>query len=195
MIRYLKAVLFVAILAMSPATANAETSGDCNPEESGDGTCQLYPILQKPNEFTTSTKGLQLAVRRWIPAEEEPKAVLLFQHGGAGFHSAYSDIMGQSLSKAGIAVIAYDQAGSGHSEGERNWFDSMDTVCDDYTKMLQKVKAEFPQKKVFAMGESFGGLVVLAQSLREQDKIDNGEQGTLADGYILTGPVIKLLRK
>ena len=162
--------------------------GNCNPEE---GTCSLYPILGEPEEFTESSQGLKLAVRRWKPTQSV-KAVVLFQHGGAGFHSAYSDVMGKSLSKAGIAVVAYDQAGSGYSEGPRNYFESIDAVCDDFTKVLQQVKREYPGKKVFAMGESFGGFVILSQSLIEQKK---KESGTLADGYILTGPVIKLLRK
>lgn len=169
-------------------------TGQCSPEE---GTCQLYPILGRPTEFTESTTGLKLAVRRWMPSDNNIQAVVLFHHGGAGFHSGYSDIMGTSLSKAGIAVVAYDQAGSGYSEGPRNYFDSIDTISADYTKMLQQVKAEYPGKKVFAMGESFGAFVILSQALREQEKTNknNSSGGTLADGYILTGPVIKLLRK
>lgn len=180
--RLLPALLFFFAIA----SCGRET-GSCSPEE---GTCSLYPILGKPVEFTESSQGLKLAVRRWKPSQHV-KAVVLFQHGGAGFHSAYSDIMGRSLSDAGILVVAYDQAGSGYSEGPRNYFDSIDTVCEDFTKVLQQVKAEYPGKKVFAMGESFGGFSILSQSLLEQKK----DRGTLADGYILTGPVIKLLRK
>lgn len=174
------------LLAFAFVSSDSGT-GNCSPEE---GTCSLYPILGKPEEYTESSQGLKLAVRRWKPTQDV-KAVVLFQHGGAGFHSGYSDIMGRSLSDADIAVVAVDQAGMGYSEGLRNHFDSIETVCDDFTKVLQQVKAEYPGKKVFAMGESFGGFSILIQSLMEQKKND----GTLADGYILTGPVIKLLRK
>lgn len=91
--------------------------------------------------------------------------------------------MDRSLSKTGIAVVTYDAAGCGYSDGSRNHFDSIETVCKDYTKVLNQVKAEYPGMKTFAMGESFGGHIVLAQCLLEQEKSDKGEQASLVDGY------------
>lgn len=136
---------------------------------------------------------VKLAVRRWIPAD--PKAVILFAHGGAGFHSGYSEIMGTFQQEAGIAVIAFDSMGNGYSTGVddlRNYFPSMPALTEEYSTMLRRVKEEYPGKKVFAMGESFGGNILANQILEEQQK---GDDGILADGYILTGPVIKLLRE
>lgn len=99
------------------------------------------------------------------------------------------------MEEAGIAVVAFDSIGSGYSEGIkgglRNYFDSMDTLAADTTMMLKKVRADYEGKKVFLMGESFGGTVIVTQLLNEQKKPD----GDLADGYLLAGPVIKLLRK
>ena len=64
--------------------------------------------------------------------------------------------MGRSMEETGIAVVAFDGVGSGHSEGMngglRNYFDSMDTLVNDVTMMLKKVREEYPGKKVFLMG-------------------------------------------
>mmetsp|Transcript_29833 Transcript_29833/g.44032 ORF Transcript_29833/g.44032 Transcript_29833/m.44032 type:complete len:335 (-) Transcript_29833:187-1191(-) len=160
----------------------------CSPAE---GTCKVYIVPGAPTEFTESTTGVKLAVRRWEP-KDEIKSVLLFIHGGVGWHSAYSENMGKSMAEAGIAVVAYDTVGSGYSEGIdglRQYFDSVETLTNDISMMLKKLRKDYPDKKVFAMGESFGGFQLEAQILIEQ----NATEGTLADGYIFTGPVIKLL--
>eukprot|EP00538_Stauroneis_constricta_P013541 CAMPEP_0119565888 /NCGR_PEP_ID=MMETSP1352-20130426/31437_1 /TAXON_ID=265584 /ORGANISM="Stauroneis constricta, Strain CCMP1120" /LENGTH=321 /DNA_ID=CAMNT_0007614903 /DNA_START=186 /DNA_END=1151 /DNA_ORIENTATION=- len=158
-------------------------------------TCDNAVIapLGEPTEFTTSATGIKLAMRKWLP-EGDPKSVILLQHGGAGFHSGYSDILGQAMKANGIAVIAYDQAGCGYSDsikGLRAYFDSVDALTDDFTKILNDVRQEYPNKKVFAMGESYGAQTILKQMLVEQKK--DAAEASLADGYILTGPVIQLL--
>lgn len=163
--------------------------------DSNEGTCRAYTILGKPSEYTESSAGVKIAVRRWVPPDDEIKSVVLFVHGGAGWHSGYSDIMGRSMKEAGIAVVAFDSVGSGHSEGVgglRNYFPNMDTLVNDVTMMLNKVRSEYPNKKVFAMGESFGGMVLVTQILKEQKNVN---KGNLADGYLLTGPLIRILRE
>ena len=156
-------------------------------------SCVEFAPLGEPNEFTASTTGVKLAVRRWIPPDEV-KSVVVVHHGGAGWHSGYFDIFGQSLQKRGIAVIAYDQVGSGYSEGMagglRQYVDSMETLSSDSTRMIQEARAKYPGKKTFALGESFGCMVLLHQILTEQKK---GDEGLLADGYVFSGPVVKVL--
>eukprot|EP00797_Seminavis_robusta_P026988 Sro4_g003290.2 (345) ;mRNA; r:105969-107497 len=180
-------------LVLSTIGSAAADDGDCSPAE---GTCRVYNILGKPEEYTESTvPGVKLAVRRWTP--DDVKSVVLFAHGGAGFHSGYSDIMGKSFQEAGIAVISYDVAGSGYSDGLkdkngntlRNYFDSMDTLTNDFTKVLNDVRSQYPTKKVFAVGESFGCKILLAQIMKEQEQ----SKGSLADGYVFSGPVVQLL--
>lgn len=62
------------------------------------------------------------------------------------------------MEEAGIAVVAYDSVGNGHSEGMsgglRGYVDSIDTLVNDVTMMLRKVRKEYPGKKVFLMGVS-----------------------------------------
>jgi alpha-beta hydrolase superfamily lysophospholipase len=189
-----KLMLVVGILQPFLTLSGSVTSAldSC---DSQTGTCRVYTILGKPAEYTNSSVGVKLAVRRWIP--HDVKSVVVFVHGGAGFHSGYADIMGQSLKGAGIAVIAYDSVGSGYSDGMngglRNYVDSMDTLANDFTKVLKGVRAEYPSCKVFALGESFGCMVLLAQILKEQKNAGQENGPSLADGYVLTGPVVKVL--
>lgn len=182
----------ISVVCQGSSVADESTASD---NESIEESCQSYTILGKPDEFVDGTiPGVQLAVRRWTP-EADPKAVVVFHHGGAGYHSGYSDIMGSFLQDEGIAVVAYDCMGAGYStgvDGYRNYFPNITAVADDFTHMLSMVRKEYPTKNVFAMGESFGGMVLTTHILREQRK---EEDGILADGYILSAPVIKLLRK
>jgi len=192
-ISYLHSVLTAGILAilLHPSSVQSQDSEMCVGESD---TCRSYHILEKPEEFVHGTlPGVRLAVRRWIPNDHELKAVILFLHGGAGFHSGYSEIMGTFQQETGIAVVAFDSMGCGYStgvEGLRNYFLSMSALIEEYSTMLRRVKEQYPGKKVFAMGESFGGMVLANQILEEQQ---NGEDSMLADGYIFSGPVIKVL--
>lgn len=124
-------LLWLLVLAIiGPRLASADDSADTciqGDEESSAATVDaakedaddFYTILGKPSEYTPSmTSDVQLAVRRWIPpSQDDIKSVVLFVHGGAGWHTGYSEIMGQSLRAAGIAVVAYDSMGSGYSTG------------------------------------------------------------------------------
>lgn len=197
-------LLLVLICSCCRNTVTAqEEAGTCNNGNHGECTATseetptTFTTLGKPTEYTESSQGLKLAVRRW--SADEPKAVILFVHGGAGFHSGYSEILGQYMKSNGITMIAYDQAGSGHSEsleGKRQYFDSMDTVADDFNKILSETRTTYPGKKVFAVGESFGATILLHQILREQKRQANSEGGDesfLADGYVFSGPVVKVL--
>ena len=94
------------------------------------------------------------------------------------------------------AFMILISASLSRGRGLRNYFPSIDALVDDASMMIQKVRAEFPQKRVFAVGESFGCMVLVTQILKEQQQGQgSGGNGNLADGYVLTGPVIKILRK
>jgi len=99
-----------------------------------------------------------LAVRRWVPAEDkEIKSILIAHHGGCGWQSGYFDDFGNGLKENGIGLIAYDQVGSGHSDGiggRRQYFDSIDRLSDDLTKFVKDTRDRFPSKPMFVLGES-----------------------------------------
>jgi alpha-beta hydrolase superfamily lysophospholipase len=209
---FMIAFLFLSCLFLPVLSAAGEGASpqQCSNEDSQDGACSsetmtnelnevIFAPLGEPDDFTSSTLGVKLAVRRYIPINV-PKAVVVFQHGGAGWHSGYTKILGEYMQSNDIAFIAYDQMGSGHSDGFphnhktlRQYLDSMDTVANDFTKILEDTRKEFPRQKVFAMGESFGCMVLLHQVMLEQDASGNTNNQRLADGYVFTGPVVKVL--
>lgn len=154
-----------------------------------DETCAEFAPLGPPDEFVESSQpGIRLAVRRWEPSSgEDIKSVLIALHGGVGWHSGYFDILGKALASNNIAVVAYDQVGSGYSDsmnGYRQYFDSMDTLHSDLSKMVEDAKKRY-NKPVFCLGESFGGMVLLYHMLQKPN----------ADGYVLSGPVIHIRKE
>ena len=127
-------------------------------------------LLDKPTEFVPSSRpDIRLAVRRWIP--KEIQSLPIVHHGGCGQHSGWYAQLGKRLVGDGIGVIAYDMVGSCFSddiEGRRQYFDSIDTLSDDLMKFVKDTREEFPGKRVFVLGESFGGMIAFHNILREQ---------------------------
>ena len=184
-------------------------------------TTTIFTPLGPPDEYMNSSccpqSGgvVRLAVRRWEPpsassssqnADDEIKCVLIVLHGGVGWHSGYFNVLGTALASSNIAVVAYDQIGSGYSDGMtmmmngrrryRQYFDSMHTLTRDVGMVISNTKERYHGKPIFVLGESFGGMVLLHYMLQQQQR--NGQQegqSTTNDGvkgYILTGPVIRL---
>lgn len=191
----LSALLSVSIFAQqtdandaSSTSTTTSTSNEC--QGSDDETCQaVFAPLGEPSEYMESSQaGIRLAVRRWEPMNADAiKSVLVVHHGGVGWHSGFFDVLGKALVEKGIATIAYDQVGSGYSDsmnGFRQYFDSMDTLDADLSKVVAATKTKY-NKPVFCLGESFGGMVLLYHMLREPN----------ASGYILTGPVIRIRKE
>ena len=100
-----------------------------------------------------------MAIRRWEP--QEPKAVVLIIHGGCGWHSAYFDVLGQGLKSAGYAAVAYDQVGSGYSEGDPGYVERFSFAVDDLQKLAEEEQQRYPKRKVFALAESGGALIAV----------------------------------
>jgi alpha-beta hydrolase superfamily lysophospholipase len=196
-------------LSFVVATANDDINNDCNENNVDSGTCQQnYQSLGKPTEYIdSSTIDVKLALRRWEPEADnnnndsttKSKSVAIFLHGGAGFHSGYSDILGRSMKNVGIPLILYDSVGQGYSDsikGIRTYYDSIETLTNDFTTVLNYTRSQYKDYKVFVIGESFGGFVLLSHILQEQQKTkDSNIPSNFADGYILASPMVKVLRK
>lgn len=183
--RNLISFLFVlaTIVVCKTATCLAQDTDAAN---DNDETCQQFAPLGPPDEYAESSQpGIRLAVRRWEPTDGNIKSVLVVHHGGCGWHSGYFDVLGKRLASNGIAVVAYDHVGAGYSDsmdGYRQYFDSMDTLHNDLSKMVEDAREKYKGKRVFCLGESFGGMVLLHHMLQDPN----------ADGYILSGPLIRI---
>jgi hypothetical protein len=114
------------------------------------------PLLDKPKYFVDSSKdGIRLAVRQWIPPDEDKISQgnsLLVHHGGCGWHSGYFDGSEKVLQKNSIGLVAYDQVGSGYSDsigGRRQYFDSIDTVPEMILINLLRILNKMFQENQF----------------------------------------------
>ena len=75
-----------------------------------------------PSLYFRNADGQRLQVAAWLPpgGATEIRAALAFFHGyGASAHHPCPAVAFKGLAAQGIAVVAFDQAGHGHSEGER----------------------------------------------------------------------------
>ncbi len=117
----------------------------------------------------------------WLP-EGEPKAILVIVHGLAEHSGRYMNVVNH-LVPSGYAVYGIDHIGHGKSDGKRGYveqFQDYTKVLKNYFDMIGKLQ---PNKPMFLIGHSMGGLISTAFLLNHQDKLS---------GAILSGPGIKL---
>lgn len=126
-------------------------------------------------------RGLQLYYRRWLP-DDEPKAVLVIVHGLAEHCGRYGNVINH-LVPLGYAVHGFDLPGHGRSEGQRVYIDHFSEFTDALDEFLAMARRRHPEKPLFLLGHSMGGLIV-ARFLVERD--------AGVAGAIVSAPAVKL---
>ena len=126
-------------------------------------------------------RGLQLYYRRWLP-DDEPKAVLVIVHGLAEHCGRYGNVINH-LVPLGYAVHGFDLPGHGRSEGQRVYIDHFSEFTDALDEFLAIARRRHPEKPLFLLGHSMGGLIV-ARFLVERD--------AGVAGAIVSAPAVKL---
>ncbi len=110
--------------------------------------------------------GLELFYQSWTPLKVEKKvrdikpAVLIFIHGMAEHSDRYRFPINY-FNRRGYAIYAMDLRGHGNSGGRRSYAESMEELIEDIRLFVQLVKKREKGKKVFLVGHSFGGQLVL----------------------------------
>ncbi len=131
--------------------------------------------------------GTEVNVMRWIP-DGDIRGIVQMSHGMAE-HAARYDKMGTIFAEHGFVFCAHDHRGHGRTalkaqetgEGDFGHLsdkDGFDKVVGDLNEVLSKLKEDYPQKKTFLIGHSFGSFV--SQSFIEQ-------YGEKIDGVVLCG--------
>ncbi len=116
----------------------------------------------------------------WEP-EATPKAILLLVHG-AGEHSGRYLHVAEFFVEQGLAVLALDHRGHGHSDGKPGHIDVFDDYLVDLAVFHNEVERRFPGVPIFLLGHSLGGLIACNYLLQQQDRFV---------GCILSGELIK----
>ncbi len=131
-----------------------------------------------------SSRGAKLATRVWRnnTKGESQRAVCLIVPGG-GWHSGYFEQLALFLNQKGFSCSSYDPVCMGYSEAEPGTpkgcihIEKFDDLVEDvftavvWTKKQLQCSADVP---IFLIGESFGGLQVLAAGLAEDMIKANG---------------------
>lgn len=156
----------------------------CAPQVAPAGAPTTTAALSE-SVFKTSD-GLALPVRRWMPADNMPKAVVLALHGFNDYSKAFDKVpdapgVGPFLAERGIAVFAYDQRGFGKSPNAGIWQGGENMVADAKAFAAQ-LRKTYPGVPLYLLGESMGGAVAISA-------LADAPAG-FVDGAILAAPAV-----
>jgi alpha-beta hydrolase superfamily lysophospholipase len=118
-----------------------------------------HPIIRRTESHVAGVHGHTLFRRAWLP--ERPERVLLVVHGYAE-HSGRYESFGAWFAARGCAVHSYDHQGHGRTTGTRCHVRRFADLLDDLERVLGQVRSEHPERPVFLVGHSMGGLTVAA---------------------------------
>lgn len=117
----------------------------------------------------------------WLP-EEDAKAVLLVVHGLGEHSGRYMNVVNHFV-PLGYAVYGLDHIGHGKSEGDREFVAKFSDFTDTLTIFCGMVTEWQPDKPVFILGHSMGGLITSYFLLDHQDKFE---------GAVISAPAVKI---
>ena len=117
----------------------------------------------------------------WLP-EGEPKASLLLVHGLAEHCGRYMNVVNH-LVPSGYAAYGIDHIGHGKSDGDRVFVDRFQDYIDTLKSFFDLVRKWQPEKPVYLIGHSMGGLIGAAYLLEYQDELA---------GAVLSAPGVKI---
>lgn len=125
--------------------------------------------------------GLALYYQCWRPsAGQPPRAVVAVVHGGGEHSGRYGNLV-DCLVPAGFAVHAFDLRGHGRSPGPRGHINRFSEFREDVRAFLSFVRRAEPQGRLFLLGHSLGGLIVLNTVLHDP----SGLAGVVASGAFI----------
>jgi acylglycerol lipase len=131
--------------------------------------------------FFKGVRDTDIYYQYWLP-ESEPKAILLVVHGLAEHSGRYMNVVNH-LVPSGYAVYGLDHIGHGKSDGERVYVERFQDYTTTLKKYFDMIRKWQPEKPIFLIGHSMGGLISAAYLLEHQGELS---------GAVLSGPGIKV---
>lgn len=136
------------------------------------------PVLHEDHILTAD--GYHLPLHRWLP-RGAVKAVVLGLHGFNDYGSAFHYLREAVVDNGNIAMYAYDQRGFGATSRRGIWA-GQQTLVNDAISATTLLRARYPNRPLFLVGESMGAAVVLLA-------LSNGNSLS-ADGAVLIAPAV-----
>lgn len=142
---------------------------------------ELKSTAQHEEGRFQSSDGLNLFEQSWLPAKE-PKAVIIIIHGYAE-HSGRYALMANYLVDHGYAVETFDLRSHGKSDGKNTFIRLFDEFLSDVDLFLKRVQKRHPNKNLFLLGHSMGGLIASLFVVSRQPELR---------GLILSAAAVKI---
>ena len=114
-----------------------------------------------------SVRDKDIYYQTWNP-EGEIKAGIIIVHGLGEHSGRYSNVVNHMLPR-GYALYGFDHIGHGKSDGQRELVESFADYTDTLTTFAGMVKAWLPDKPIFLLGHSMGGLITSYYLLAHSD--------------------------
>ncbi|CAD8046343.1 unnamed protein product [Paramecium sonneborni] len=96
--------------------------------------------------------------RCFTKPNQTPKSITIFFHGLNEHLGLYAHIAQAVSKEANSVCVGFDFRGFGKSQGLRGWLESQQQHLEDCTRFIQLIKQLYPGTKLFALGQSLGGL-------------------------------------
>ena len=120
-------------------------------------SAQIGPLTEIETNLLLQD-GTSIYTRAWTPAQ--PRLVVICVQGLGG-HGGYYLPLAEELAPAGIAVVAPDLQGHGHSTGVRGDIRSFACYLEDVDVTVQWARASFPRLPLILLGESMGASIAI----------------------------------
>lgn len=166
-------------LALGAALALLVLTGACAPIEIPAGSAQQQPALT--GDSLISFDGAVLPLRRWLPEDDRPEAVILALHGFNDYSNAFSTAA-PWFTQQNLAVFAFDQRGFGDAP-DRGYWHSETALTGDVATALDLLGQRYPDIPLYLMGVSMGGAVALTS-------LTDPRVSRAVSGTILLAPAI-----
>ena len=131
--------------------------------------------------FFKGVRDAKIYYQYWLP-KGEPKAVLLIVHGLSEHSGRYMNVVNHFV-PLGYAVYGIDHLGHGKSDGTRMYIKRFADYTDTLKHYFDMVRNWQPERPIFLVGHSMGGLISALYLLDHQAEFT---------GAVLSGPAVKV---
>jgi len=137
--------------------------------------------VERTETFLEADDGEKLFYQSWRPADgSPPRGAVALMHG-YGEHSSRYNHVAAALVRAGYGVGAIDARGHGRSTGKRGYIRAFDDYLSDFDRLVERAGDQWPNRPLFVLGHSNGGLIALHDALTAPAAIT---------GYVVTSPFL-----
>lgn len=142
--------------------------------------------LNQPPEmmlkYVIADDGYRLPIKKYW-TQGRPEKIVIALHGFNDYSNSF-DAMCRYFSSHNVACFAYDQRGFGETDMKGLW-PQPGRLQKDLGLIVELIHHEFPSAKIFVVGESMGGAVILTAA--NETKADWHEY---VNGAILFAPAV-----